>query len=132
MREKLSLAWKFPKKRPKKRFTHTFNFYVGKKKKLVWKDSLSEKWLLIYTTLGFPFIRGFPSHEWNETHPLTVSLVNCTSLNSFTVWKVSLKPYNFRIPVYKGVILPRMKYKPSFHDNCCQAIVQWKLSLYEK
>ena len=32
-----------------------------------WKVSLSEKWMLNYTTLGFPFIRGFPSHERNET-----------------------------------------------------------------
>ena len=35
----------------------------------VWKDSLSEKLVLKYATLGFPFITGFPSHEWNETHP---------------------------------------------------------------
>ena len=39
---------------------------------LVWKDSLSEKWVQKYTTLGFPFIKGFPSHERNETHPLTM------------------------------------------------------------
>ena len=32
------------------------------------KDSPSEKLVLKYTTLGFPFIMGFPSHEWNETH----------------------------------------------------------------
>ena len=37
------------------------------------KVSLSEKWMLNYATLGFPFIRGFPSHEWNETHPLTTT-----------------------------------------------------------
>ena len=29
--------------------------------------SLLEKWVLNYATLGFPFIRGFPSHERNET-----------------------------------------------------------------
>ena len=40
---------------------------------LVWKASLSEKWALNYTTLGSPFIRGFPSHGWSETHPLTMS-----------------------------------------------------------
>ena len=40
---------------------------------LVWRASLSEKWALNYTTLGFPFIRGFPSHGWNETHPLTMT-----------------------------------------------------------
>ena len=26
-----------------------------------------------YATLGFPFIRVFPSHEWNDTHPLTMT-----------------------------------------------------------
>ena len=40
---------------------------------LQWTFSFSEKWVLIYTTWGFPFIRGFPSHEWNDTHPLTTT-----------------------------------------------------------
>ena len=31
-----------------------------------------KKWMVNYTTLGFPVIRGFPSHEWNETRPLTM------------------------------------------------------------
>ena len=35
----------------------------------VWKVSLSETWELNCTTLGFLFVREFPSHEWNETHP---------------------------------------------------------------
>ena len=39
---------------------------------LVWKVTLSEKWGLNYTTLGFPFIKGLPSHEWNDTHLLTM------------------------------------------------------------
>ena len=38
-----------------------------------WKVSLSEKWVLNYTTLGLPFIRGFPSHKWNESHSLTMT-----------------------------------------------------------
>ena len=37
------------------------------------KVSLSEKWVLKYTTLGFPFIKGFPSHERNDTHPLMMT-----------------------------------------------------------
>ena len=37
------------------------------------KDSLAEKLVLTYDTLGSPFIRGFPSHEWNDTHPLTMT-----------------------------------------------------------
>ena len=40
---------------------------------LVWKDSLSEKLVQKYATLWFPFIRGFPSHEWNDTHPLSTT-----------------------------------------------------------
>ena len=40
---------------------------------LEWKVSLSEKCVLKYATSGFPFIRGFPSHEWNDTHPLTMT-----------------------------------------------------------
>ena len=42
-----------------------------------------ERWLLvkytldqlvfIYPTLGFPIITWFPSHEWNEIHPLTMT-----------------------------------------------------------
>ena len=46
--------------------------------------SLSEKLVLNYTTLGFPFIRGFPSHEWNETRPLTMTggqLYECQKLH---------------------------------------------------
>ena len=39
---------------------------------LAWKVPLSEKWVLNYATLGFPFIRGFPSHEWNDTRLLTM------------------------------------------------------------
>ena len=31
-----------------------------------------KKWMVYYTTLGFPFIRGFPSHEWNDTRLLTM------------------------------------------------------------
>ena len=39
----------------------------------VWKDSLSEKWVLKYATLGFPFTRVFPTHEWNDRHPKTMT-----------------------------------------------------------
>ena len=35
----------------------------------VWKVLLSEKWVLNYSTLGFPFISGFPFHVWNKTDP---------------------------------------------------------------
>ena len=40
---------------------------------LMWKVLLSERWALNYATLVFPFIRGFPSHEWNETRALTMT-----------------------------------------------------------
>ena len=39
----------------------------------VWKVSLSEKWVLNYTTSGFPFLMGFPSPEFDDTHPLTIT-----------------------------------------------------------
>ena len=51
----------------------------------LWKDSLSEMWVLIYATLVFPFIRGFPSHEWYDTHPLTM-----TTSKVYACGKVSL------------------------------------------
>ena len=44
-------------------------------------------------------------------------LSNYTTVKSSTFWKVSFKPYNFRVPVYKGVIHPWMKWKPSLHDE---------------
>ena len=40
---------------------------------LLWKVSLSEKWVLNYTTLGFLFIKGLHSHEWNDIFSLTIT-----------------------------------------------------------
>ena len=40
----------------------------------LWKVSLSQKLLLNYTTLEFPFISGFSPHEWNETHGYTMAV----------------------------------------------------------
>ena len=40
---------------------------------VVWTVSNFEKWALICTTLGFPFIKNFPSQEWNDTHPLKMT-----------------------------------------------------------
>ena len=59
-------------------------------------------------------------------------LSNYTTVNTFTFWKVSFKPYNFRAIVYKGVIPPWMEEKLYFHENCCQTILLWKLSISEK
>ena len=41
----------------------------------------------------------------NEMKPIRERwvLVNCTSLNNFTFWKVSVKLHNFWVPIYKGV-----------------------------
>ena len=44
------------------------------------KDSLSEKLVLKYATLGSPFISGFPSHEWYDTHPWWWLLAKCTNV----------------------------------------------------
>ena len=46
--------------------------------------SFSDKFVLNYATLGFPFISGFPFHEWNETHPFTMTAGKLYN------WKVSL------------------------------------------
>ena len=51
------------------------------------KISLSEKLMLNYATLGFPFIRGFPSHEWNETNPLTTTAVQVYECEKFNFLK---------------------------------------------
>ena len=48
---------------------------------LVWKVSNSEKCILNYTTLGSPFIRGFPSHGWNEYQLWKASLSEKWALN---------------------------------------------------
>ena len=68
-----------------------------------------------------------------------VTLVICrwvqviyTSLNSLTFRKVHLKQYNFRVPVYKGVPLPWMKWNSSFNDDCWPAIVVSKVPTFEK
>ena len=96
------------------------------------KDSLSEKLVLKYATLGFPFIRGSP--QINEMKPILKRwlLANYTSVNGFAFWKVSAKICNFRVPVSKGVPLPWMKWYPSFNDDCWPTIQVWKDSLSEK
>ena len=53
----------------------------------LWKYSLSEKCVLKYATLGFPFIRGFPSHEWNDTHPLTMAACQVYASEKFRFLK---------------------------------------------
>ena len=59
-------------------------------------------------------------------------LANYRTVKSFTFWKVSVKPYSFRVPVYKGVVLTWMESQPSFDENCYQIIVLWKASLAQK
>ena len=79
---------------------------------VVWTVSLSEKWVLNYTTLGSPFIRGFPSHEWNETRPFTMTAG--------------------QVAHFKRVPLPWMKWNPSFNDDWWPTVRVWKVSLSEK
>ena len=84
---------------------------------LVWKDSLSEKWVLKYAILGFPLIRGSP--PMIEMTPILYRwrLAKCTCVKRFAFRKVSAKICNFRVPVYKGVPLTWMKWHPSFNDD---------------
>ena len=101
---------------------------------LLWKVSLSEKWVLNHASLEFPFIRGSPSHEWNETHPLTMTgyQLHYTTVKIFVFWKVCANLYNLRVPVYKGFTLPWKKWNPSLNDDCWPTILVWKDSLSEK
>ena len=77
------------------------------------------------------FIRGFPSHEWNDTHPWTMTASRVYECKSFTFWKVSSKICTFRVPVYKRVPLPWMKWNPSFNDCDLPSVRLWKVSLAE-
>ena len=88
---------------------------------LLWKLSLSKKWIFNHTTLGCPFIRGYPPIDEMKTI-LRKLLSNYTTVKIYTYWKVSLKPYNFKVPINKGVILPWMKWKPFSHENCFRTI----------
>ena len=69
----------------------------------------------------------------NEMKPVVERwvLVNCTSLNSFTFWKVSVKLHKFRVPGYKGFRLPWVKWNPSLNDDFWPTIVVGKTSLSE-
>ena len=103
---------------------------------LGWKVSFSKKWVLIYATLGFPFINRFPSHEWNDTHlwntthPLTMIAGQVYEWEfSFSKKWVSI---NFRLSVYKGVALPCMKWYPSFNADWWLSILFWKVLPSEK
>ena len=59
-------------------------------------------------------------------------LANYTGVKRFSFWNVSAKICNFRVPIYKGVPLPWMKWNPSFNDDCWPTILLWKVSLSEK
>ena len=98
----------------------------------LWKHPVCEKWLLGCTTSGFPLIRGFPSHGWNDTHPFKMIAGQVYECAFFTLRKISLTPENFRVPVCRGFALPWMIWYPSFNDDCLPTIRLWKVSLCEK
>ena len=70
----------------------------------------------------------------NEMKPIFSGWLvgNSTSVKSFTFSKVSVKLYNFRVPVYKGVFLLWMKWNLCFNDDWLQSILLWKVSRSEK
>ena len=93
----------------------------------------SAKWLVAkWLVTSYILLVNWQSDEWNENHLSTITAVNLHYYESSLFLKVSLKPYNYKVPVYKGLILPWMKWKPSFNDNCRQTILLWKLSLSKK
>ena len=59
-------------------------------------------------------------------------MANNKSVKSFAFWKMNVKLFNFRVPVYKGVPLPWMKWNRSFQDDCWPSMGPCKLSLSEK
>ena len=69
-------------------------------------------------------------------HILNISfdemMAKYTTVKSFTFTKVSLKLYNFRVPVYKRVPLPLMKWYPPFTMTAGQVYECEKVSLSEK
>ena len=93
----------------------------------LWKISLAEKWVLKYATLGFLFIRV--CLPMNEMIPILWRwlLAKYTAVKSFTLCKVSVKPYNLRVTVYKEVGFPWIKWYPSFEDDCWQTLLLWKV-----
>ena len=88
--------------------------------------------MLNYTTLGFPLIRGFTSHERYETHPWMMTASQVYACEKFHFQKSECKVYSFRVPIYKGVPLPWIKWNPFLNDDCWPTIQVWKDSLSEK
>ena len=89
--------------------------------------------MLNYEILGFPFIRGFPSHEWNDTRRLTMIGGHVYECEMFHFLKSCVKLYNFRVADYKGVPFPWMKWNTSFDDNYSETVrlksfTIWKVS----
>ena len=82
-----------------------------------------------YTTSGFPFIRGFPSHEWNDTRLLKMIGGQLYECEKFRFQKSACLIYNFGVPVFKGVPLPWMKWYTSFNDDWWPSVRGWKISL---
>ena len=71
------------------------------------------------------------AHEWNETHPLTMTAGQVYDCDKFHFLKTGCLS-NFRVPVYKGDPLPWLKWNPSFNDDCWQTVRVSKVSLSEK
>ena len=59
-------------------------------------------------------------------------VANCTSVKSSTLQKVSVKVYNLRVPVFKEVPLPWLKWNPSFSDVWWRNIRVWNVWISEK
>ena len=59
-------------------------------------------------------------------------VANYSSVKIFAFWKVSAKLYNYRVHVFKGVPLPRMKWNPSFNDDWWPTIRVSKAPLSKK
>ena len=53
----------------------------------MWKVPLSEQGVLNYKTLEFPFLKGFLSHEWNDTRRLAMIGGEIYECENFSILK---------------------------------------------
>ena len=100
------------------------DFGTRKERTLFWSAKIQTRALLV----------NVKKDPHNEMTPILYRwrLAKCTSVKRFTFRKVSAKRCNFRVPIYKGVPLPWIKWNPSLNDDCWPTIQVWKDSLSEK
>ena len=91
--------------------------YTTFKTSTFWKLSLK------HTTLGFLFITGLPSHEWNEIHPSTMNTVEVYHCKNFHYLKRKFRNHTtLRFPFIRGW--------SSLMNQINSILLRWLLSNY--